>query len=164
MDQEVYFENIHEVIINQLRQCEHDLKIAVAWITDKEIISEIDKLISKGIAVSIIIFDDKINNKELFKELYYSRASIYLSKKMMHNKFCIIDNKTIINGSYNWTRNAKSNSENIHIVSNNYDLASKFSQEFQKIIKSCSTIDGFFEYSIQNLESIEDDFHRFLTK
>lgn len=164
MDQEVYFENIHEVIINQLRQCEHDLKIAVAWITDKEIISEIDKLISKGIVVSIIIFDDKINNKELFKELYYSRASIYLSKKMMHNKFCIIDNKTIINGSYNWTRNAKSNSENIHIISNNYDLASKFSQEFQKIIKSCSTIDGFFEYSIQNLESIEDDFHRFLTK
>ena len=63
MEQEVYFENIHEVIINQLRQCEHDLKIAVAWITDKEIISEIDKLISKGIAVSIIIFDDKINNK-----------------------------------------------------------------------------------------------------
>ena len=37
-------------------------------------------------------------------------------KSLMHNKFCIIDDKIIINGSFNWSVNAvKSNNENIII-------------------------------------------------
>jgi phosphatidylserine/phosphatidylglycerophosphate/cardiolipin synthase-like enzyme len=31
----------------------------------------------------------------------------------MHNKFCVIDYETVITGSYNWTRQAAINEENI---------------------------------------------------
>jgi phosphatidylserine/phosphatidylglycerophosphate/cardiolipin synthase-like enzyme len=98
MRQEVYFENIRNQIIQNLSNCEFELKIAVAWFTDKQIIKEVNKLISDGVDVEIIIYDDHINQKELFKDLYYSKAKIWLSKKMMHNKFCVIDKNILITG------------------------------------------------------------------
>ena len=40
MRQEVYFENIRNQIIQNLSSCKFELKIAVAWFTDKQIIKE----------------------------------------------------------------------------------------------------------------------------
>ena len=47
----------------------------------------------------------------------------------MHNKFCVIDLAIVINGSYNWTKKAKFNKENI-TVDNSRELAEKFAAEF----------------------------------
>ena len=39
------------------------------------------------------------------------------TRNPMHNKFCVIDNKVLINGSYNWTYYAEDrNRENILIL------------------------------------------------
>ena len=81
MNQEVHFTNIRSEIIKLLRECETELKIAVAWFTDEKIISEISKLVERGIKVSIIIYDDRINNKKLFENLHYQNVKIFLSKK-----------------------------------------------------------------------------------
>jgi phosphatidylserine/phosphatidylglycerophosphate/cardiolipin synthase-like enzyme len=48
---------------------------------------------------------------------------------MMHNKFCIIDLKIVIHGSYNWTNRAKFNNETIEVVSS-HEVAEKFSDQF----------------------------------
>ncbi|MFN0292073.1 phospholipase D-like domain-containing protein [Pedobacter helvus] len=158
MRQEVYFDNIRNQIIQNLSSCELELKIAVAWFTDKQIIKEVNKLISDGVDVEIIIYNDHINQKELFKDLYYSKAKIWLSKKMMHNKFCVIDNNIVINGSYNWTNNASTNEENIQVSHNNKDLALQFSKQFEQLTKSCSPIDNFFEYSLSSLSKLDYEF------
>lgn len=158
MKKEVYFNNIRKEILNNLNQCESEILIAVAWFTDKLIIDKLNSLIKQGIKVEIIIYDNHVNKKELFKELYYSNAKIYLSKKLMHNKFCIIDKKTIINGSYNWTINATSNDENIEITYNDFDYARKFIIQFNEIIKSCISIDNFFEYSLSSIEKLYNQF------
>lgn len=51
----------------------------------------------------------------------------------MHNKFCIIDGKSVINGSYNWTYYAENrNKENILIITNE-DLMQSFYAEFEKL-------------------------------
>ena len=63
MRQEVYFNNIRKQIIQNLRLCEFELKIAVAWFTDKQILRVVNELISDGVDVEIIIYDDKINQK-----------------------------------------------------------------------------------------------------
>ena len=36
----------------------------------------------------------------------------------MHHKFCIIDLNTVIQGSYNWSKKAQYNGENIDTVTN----------------------------------------------
>ena len=159
MNQEVHFTNIRKEIIKHLRTCRVELKIAVAWFTDEEIITEISKLAERGIKVSIIFYDDNINNKKLFENLYYNNVNLFLSKKMMHNKFCIIDNYTVINGSYNWTISASSNDENIQITYDNILLTEKFDEQFNKIASNCKSIDEYFKYSVKALEKLNSDFH-----
>ncbi|WP_417198138.1 phospholipase D-like domain-containing protein [Bizionia sp.] len=162
MNQQVFFENIRSQIIENLNECQSELKIAVAWFTDKRIIKKVNELIDNNVEVEIIIYDDHVNKKDLFKSLYYNRAKIFLSKKLMHNKFCVIDNRTVINGSYNWTLNASTNEENIQITYDNYDFADKFIVQFDKLKKNCKPIDDFFEYSLESLENIDWEFRDYL--
>ncbi len=164
MNQEVYFKNIRAEILTNLDKCESDLKIAVAWFTDKKIIKKVNELIDDDISVEIIIYDDHVNKKELFEQLYYGNAKIYLSKKLMHNKFCVIDNKTVINGSYNWTLNASTNEENIQITYDNSEFAERFSTQFDNLVKSCKPIDDYFEYSLENLNNINWEFKNYLSQ
>jgi len=161
MTQEVFFSDIRNTIIKNLQNCNYDLKIAMAWFTDEKILSVINDLLIKGVNVTIIIYDDHINRKELFEKLHYNNASIFLSKKLMHNKFCIIDDKTVINGSYNWTNNAKTNDENIQITFNDDLFANKFKIEFDKISSNCKDIEEYFRYSTTNIKYIEIEFKNF---
>ena len=162
MAQDVFFVNIREKIIEHLQDCKFDLKIAVAWFTDKTLIKEVNRLIGNGVQVEIIIYDDHVNQKELFKDLYYNKAKISLSKRLMHNKFCVIDKKTVINGSYNWTINASNNDENIQIVYNDIKFANKFVLQFRKLASNCRYIDNHFEYSLSSLEELNDEYENFL--
>lgn len=164
MKQEVYFKDIRNVIINNLLNCNYDLKIAVAWFTDDKILSIVNNLLLKGVTVSLIIYDDHINRKELFERIHYNNASVFLSRKLMHNKFCVIDNKTVINGSYNWTNSAKTNDENIQITFNNETFANNFIEEFNKISSNCKSIDEYFKHSISNIKNLENEFELFFSK
>ena len=56
------------------------------------------------------------------------------SKKLMHHKFFVIDNKTVVTGSFNPTENADTrNDENIIIVENP-EVAREYSGEYYSII------------------------------
>lgn len=51
----------------------------------------------------------------------------------MHHKFCIMDSMCIMNGSFNWTRQAhKKNKENVVIAHDNV-LVKAFQKEFDKL-------------------------------
>jgi phosphatidylserine/phosphatidylglycerophosphate/cardiolipin synthase-like enzyme len=61
---------------------------------------------------------------------FYEKSKLH--ENLMHNKFCIIDLKTVIHGSYNWTNRARFNDETIEVV-NSREVAEKFSDEFIKL-------------------------------
>ena len=51
----------------------------------------------------------------------------------MHHKFAVIDNRYLINGSFNWTRQAViGNRENV-LVTDMYELRQPFIAEFEKL-------------------------------
>ena len=52
----------------------------------------------------------------------------------MHNKFCIIDMKTVISGGYNWTNKAQYNDESIEIKQSR-ELAEEYSKEYKRLLK-----------------------------
>ena len=158
MEQHVYFKNIREEIINLLESAQNEILIAVAWFTDTKIIDVLYKARRRGVIIQILFYDDKVNNKNLFEQLYYNLVDIRVSKKLMHNKFCIIDNRIIINGSYNWTFNASSNHENIQVSINNLSLISKFREEFYELQHKCTGIANFFKYSNDVIDNLEREF------
>lgn len=52
----------------------------------------------------------------------------------MHHKFCIIDLKKVITGSFNWTNKANFNNENISVIEQR-EQGEAYAQEFLKLIK-----------------------------
>ena len=56
------------------------------------------------------------------------------NKGIMHHKVMIVDDNTVITGSYNFSKNAnKSNDENVVILHDNPDAARLYLQEFQQV-------------------------------
>jgi hypothetical protein len=53
----------------------------------------------------------------------------------MHHKFCVIDHRIVITGSYNWTNNAEKNDENIVIVED-YTLALEYADAFLALLSN----------------------------
>ena len=99
------------------------------------------KLDNPEFEVSLIVLNDKINNKQEgvdFQRLIQLGGHFYYSsvENMVHHKFCIIDDKTVITGSYNWTYYAENrNWENV-VVINEAEVVEGYSEEFKRLIES----------------------------
>lgn len=138
---DVIFDGFYEYISSALLAAEVDVKIAVAWLNFKMYGGIFESLLQRGVHLEIIINDDMINAKN-DSHIHYLRqrgAFIYKIKmptlrKYMHEKFCIIDEEKVLNGSYNWSRNANKNFENLMITEKRL-VVEKFVCEF-KTIKS----------------------------
>lgn len=140
---DVHFTNIHSHIINHISKAESDLKICVAWFTDVDIYKSILNVQKKGVLVYIIVANHEFNKKSKvdFKELLNNKGNVgyigslndTVSDKLMHNKFCIIDNEIVITGSYNWTFKARMNDENIIVIKDQPSVISKFAVKFESL-------------------------------
>ncbi len=110
----------------------------MAWFTDKEIGNELRTKHSNGVNVQVVVNDDETTARYGLK--FDSRGIEYVKvapdspwgQTIMHNKFCIIDLKIVIHGSYNWTGNAQYNNEAITITKNR-ETAEEFAAEFLKL-------------------------------
>ncbi len=131
-----HFEGIQAQIIEQIRVSKYSIWVSVAWITDRTILNELYKKKKEGLSIRIIMVNDSINQKYLARcKEYFETKAVFPIKpyeNLMHNKFCIIDSKTVISGSYNWTVKAQYNNENISIYDNR-EIAEKFMAEFMKL-------------------------------
>jgi phosphatidylserine/phosphatidylglycerophosphate/cardiolipin synthase-like enzyme len=130
---EVHFEEIQQQIIDQIRSARFLIWVAVAWFTDKKLMNELYLKKKEGVNVQIIIIDDEINGKVTpALETHFETYRIKPEGKyenIMHNKFCIIDLRTVIHGSYNWTVKAQYNKETI-AIDNSKEIAEKFAAQF----------------------------------
>jgi len=136
------FTNIQDELITRIQDAKDSLKIAVTWFTNHDLFKAVvKKLDNPKFEVSLIVLNDRINNKKEgvnFQELIDKKGNFYYSgiDNMVHHKFCLIDDKTLINGSYNWTYYAENrNWENI-VVLDNVDIVKAFIEEFEKVIQS----------------------------
>ena len=139
---EVYFNDIHKKIIDEISKAKQTIKIAVAWFTDYQIYNELVR-VSKKVAVDVIVANHRINkeSKVDFKALLKSGGRVkYIGEdkddkkdKLMHNKFCIIDNATVLTGSYNWTFKARTNDENILLIKNENKVIQNFTEKFENL-------------------------------
>jgi hypothetical protein len=132
------FENIELEICKEIEACKNKIDIAVAWLTNQGIINLLrNKAEHCDLEIRIIINDDKINNTQInqYKALQSAGVKIYKhsSSQLMHNKFAILDESKVITGSYNWTRAATNNIENV-VITTDKDLAHKYQTEFERLL------------------------------
>jgi hypothetical protein len=136
---EPLFENISARLKQKLWKADKSIYIAVAWFTNVDIFNVVKNKARSGCTIKIIVNDDDINKSTIdFNKLNEDNLEVFKVKSignLMHHKFCVIDNKTVISGSYNWSNKADSNFENIIINQNDNVLASQFINEFNNILR-----------------------------
>lgn len=143
MQTQAYFDDIQLQILHEIRKATISIHIAVAWFTDPEIFEQLCRKAGSGVRVELIIINDSINRKSSIEyERLCGLGGVFMmvgdkkkSSAIMHNKFCVIDSVTVITGSYNWSRQAQQNSENITVISEHPELARQFIQEFESIFE-----------------------------
>lgn len=141
-----HFQNIRYSLLREIEKATKSLDIAVYWFTNQELFDLLKHKQNNGVSCKLIIHNDYINNRDTglpFQKFIDAGGEFYFSDESnpMHNKFCIIDNQTLINGSYNWTYYAENkNHENILIIKDEKHVVDAFEKEFQKLIALLSPI------------------------
>ena len=98
---------------------------------------------AKQRGVEVVILLDRANEKETFSELkmleeHGLMPHIDAQHAIAHNKIMIIDRRTIITGSFNFTRQAEhENAENLLILKHHPDLTAAYLQNFHAHREHC---------------------------
>lgn len=128
---------IKQRILTEINNANLSIYVAMAWFTDRDIANAIIEAKNRSTNIDIIL-SSNVQNETV--KLMFKGAGITVhafetgdSRGIMHHKFCLIDNKISINGSYNYSYNASNNNvENIH-VSDDPSIYSQLYSEFERL-------------------------------
>ncbi|MFN3167231.1 MAG: phospholipase D-like domain-containing protein [Phycisphaeraceae bacterium] len=123
------------LILRELRSAKQSLDICVFTITDDRITSAITDAHRRGVAVRLVTDNDKqFDTGSDIDRLVRAGVPTRFDpdRDHMHHKFAIADGERLLNGSYNWTRGATRNHENITVVTDG-ELVNAFSKEFDQL-------------------------------
>lgn len=132
------FQNIAEEITQFIQKADSEILVNLPWFTDESLFEELRLKAESGVAVSIGIEDDGINEKAPFDHRIIVRfgGRLYLHTKrggkgINHEKYCVIDQRYVIFGSYNWTYSAARHNRESVVIFDDPALAKQYIQQFQ---------------------------------
>ncbi len=117
-------DNCKGKITEELNKAQESIHCAIYDVNENAVL---DALKNKELKVKLVTDKDNKNNLQGIKTV-----KNYNTEQLMHNKFCVIDNKTIITGSYNPTKKEANNTNNILIINSNY-LSGNYEEEFEEL-------------------------------
>lgn len=127
-----------EHIINELRNAKKSIYFMAFTFTENNIANMLAVKMSGDVSIKGVFEKTRKNEWTKFDFLKYQGADVRWdsNKYVMHHKVFIIDNETVITGSFNPTWSAdKENDENILIIEDK-TLADKYLEEFEKTFKN----------------------------
>ncbi|HOJ49235.1 MAG TPA: phospholipase D-like domain-containing protein [Spirochaetota bacterium] len=139
VDVNIFFspeEKVDQIIEESINKAKKSLFIAAFALTHKGIIKKIKDL-SEKIDVKIVLDRHQAKNENSIYQYPDLRKfiTLYNGKGKMHHKFIIIDNKKVITGSFNFSKNAtEKNDENIMVLTDN-KIVDIFKKEFEKLFE-----------------------------
>ncbi|GAA4317714.1 phospholipase D-like domain-containing protein [Flaviaesturariibacter amylovorans] len=141
---------IKQRILSEIRNAKQCIYLAMAYFTDRDIAMAIVEAKNRSVIIDIIL-SSNAQNETVKLILKGAGVSIHAfdtgdARGIMHHKFCLIDNRISINGSYNYSLNASNNNvENIQ-VSDDLKTYSQFLSEFERL-----------KYNIDNRIAVNED-------
>ncbi len=120
-------------IIGLIRSAKSNIDICVFTISDDRISKEIAQAFHRDIQVRVITDNDKVYDRG--SDIHYLAelgvpVRVDISSSHMHHKFAIFDRRTLVNGSFNWTRSASQYNEENIVISYEAELLTRFANLF----------------------------------
>ena len=130
------FQMCSEVVKLHVATADKTLDLALYSLTKDDIAQAIIEAHKRGVRVRLVIDKAQAGGRHADDEKL-EEAGIVVKRMggmrggLMHHKFAIIDGKTVLTGSYNWTKGGSlKNSENLIIMDS---LIEEFQIEFNKL-------------------------------
>lgn len=129
--------SIAEVIVQEIRKARSTLFLALYGFNNEALADLLVEQAALGVTVRLKIDAEKSIRERQHRMIESLKAAgiqvqVVAPEERNHNKFAIIDETTVITGSYNWSLRAESNWENLLIL-DCPELAKKYAQEWKKI-------------------------------
>ena len=123
----------------EFAKAKHEVLVMAFSFTHKKITAELIKLHRRGVRVSVLADRRQMGGRgNRIKQL--RDAGIYTAIPtgggLWHNKVMVIDGRTVITGSANFTRAAENrNRENVVIIRDNISIAGHYRKQWQLLVK-----------------------------
>ena len=136
---EAYFspgEDCHRAIGTRLARARSSAEICVFTITDDRLADELISAHRRGVRVRIVTDDAKAEDLGSDVERFEREGiptRVDRSPFHMHHKFAILDESTLLTGSYNWTRGAARDNEENLVVTNDPRFVAPFQVTFARL-------------------------------
>ncbi len=141
-------DDLQAVLLAHLAQARSTIHVAVAWFTDVPLFNLLMERQRGGVRVELIItkhdFNDQCTNDH---EAIAENGGLFLElgseDQMMHHKFCIIDRKVLLQGSFNWTKRAnQSNNETLTLIEEDPTSVNQFLAEFERLKRNAGVVEA----------------------
>lgn len=108
------------MIIQQIDKAKESIDVAMYFFTSGPLAQALVRAEKRGVEVRAYLDpSQKTGRYSRTNELLAGGAEVKFKDGagLMHNKFCVIDSRVLITGSYNWTKAAEEkNDENILVI------------------------------------------------
>jgi phosphatidylserine/phosphatidylglycerophosphate/cardiolipin synthase-like enzyme len=128
-------------VVNELSQARHEILVQAYSFSSKPITEALIAAKKKGARVEILM--DHSNEQEQYSDLHQFMEAgleplIDAKHAIAHNKVMIVDKKTLITGSFNFTHQAEMhNAENLLVLKGHPELVSAYRAMFESHKSHC---------------------------
>lgn len=131
-------------ILREIEKAQKEILIAVYAFTSDELGRAVVQAKQRGVSVQVILDREFHAKNEKSKGVFLEQHKVAIRRisgmrptaadkepGLMHQKFAVIDRKTVLTGSYNWTHSADSlNDENLLLFRDAGPLAEEYRKAF----------------------------------
>lgn len=122
------------VVVKAIGEAQHTLLVSAYSFTSKDIAEALLDAKKRGVVVKIILDKSQVSQKYSSSTFFANQGfdlRIDVKHAIYHDKVMIIDDKTVITGSFNFTKAAETkNAENLLVLRNNPELAKLYTQDW----------------------------------
>ena len=123
----------------------HTLDICLFTIADDRLTEAVLAAHKRGVRVRLLTDNDKLFDRGSdVRQLHAAGLPVHVDRTTdhMHHKFAVADGRTVLTGSYNWTRSAAElNLENL-LITDDEAIVRRYNQEFGRLWETLKPFEG----------------------
>jgi len=136
-DIKVYFSpngGCQHAVIDQIRSARRTIDIAMYYLSSPQIARALVDANQRQVQIRIVL-DQSQEIESASKSGYLIKHGLkikyHLGFGLMHNKFAVIDARSLITGSFNWTSTAQEKNEENLLIMTDQPLIAKYQERFE---------------------------------
>ena len=132
-------DQVMEKILSEIDKSQYNIRIMAFSFTSIPLAEKLAQRMEDGVNVKVLFnargADTEYSRMKWLKAKGAFTETSFNTRGVMHNKVIIIDRKTVITGSYNFSKNADTNNDENILIIRSPQIAAIYEEEFQRCLR-----------------------------